>query len=508
MNKDEYLSEYKQANEHYSSGDYNSAILIYEKLYSINPKSYNLLVNYANALDSISKHSEAIKFYRLATKLDSKKAIAWSNLGGCYYEIDQIRKAKKSIEKALKIDSNYTMALVNMGNVLDNEGKKKKAVTFYQKAIKCDEKYVTAYSNLATTFYELKEYDNAIEVCEKAISNKLETAEIYLTLGNSYDANKDYETAIDCYKSEIKIDNEYQMAYNNLGSSFEKIGKLDESVVSYWNAMIRDKDDKSFHINFGYLLYELDGQGNKNTALHYAKKWLTEFPTNKIAKHMGLAIVNSKNVTRANDEYLAEMFDIFAEDFEKTLNDLEYKAPEYIEEVLSKVYSEKDFNKFDIADLGCGTGFCAKYLKHFAKEDSGLIGVDISPAMLKQAGDKKLYDSLVNAEITEYLKDNTNRFDLIVSADVFTYFGDLEDLFKYVSISLKRKGRLLFTISENKINEDEYFLHTSGRFVHKKEYVENTLKKFSLTIEKAEEKVLRLEAGKEVFGFIFSAIKE
>jgi predicted TPR repeat methyltransferase len=508
MEKDEYIKKYNSANNFYNCGEFNSAIDIYKELYSITPKNYNLLVNYANALDSILDYQNAIKYYRIATKIDPKRAIAWSNLGSCYYEINEFRKAKTAVKKALKVDKNYTMALVNMGNIFDRDNNKDKAINYYLKAIEKDDNYAIAYSNLATTYYEIKNYDVAIDICKKAIEKNIATCEIFLTLGNAYDSKNEMDEAIDAYKSAIKLDNEYQIAYNNLGSAFEKQEMLDEAVVAYWNAMIRDKEDNSFHINFGYLLYELDGQNKKNIALHYAKKWLNEFPDNKVANHMGLAIINSKNVKRANDEYLSEMFDIFAEDFEQTLSDLEYKAPEYIGELLASYYSERDFNKLNIADLGCGTGLCAQYLKHFAKEDSGLIGVDLSVAMLKQAEEKKLYDCLVNAEITEYLRNNIDRFDIVVAADVFTYFGDLEDLFKFISISLRRKGRVIFTVSNNRHNEEDYYLHSSGRFVHNKEYVVKLIKKYSLSVVSCDEKVLRYEAGNEVNGFVFSAIKE
>ena len=46
--------------------------------------------------------------------------------------------------------------------------------------------------------------------------------------------------------------------------------------------------------------------------------------------------------------------------------------------------------------------------------------------MLAHAKDKNVYDALVKAELTEYLRTTERAFDLIVSADTLVYFGDLE----------------------------------------------------------------------------------
>ena len=48
--------------------------------------------------------------------------------------------------------------------------------------------------------------------------------------------------------------------------------------------------------------------------------------------------------------------------------------------------------------------------------------------MLKQAAEKNIYHALINAELTEYLRDHREAFDLIVSADTLVYFGDLTDV--------------------------------------------------------------------------------
>ena len=76
----------------------------------------------------------------------------------------------------------------------------------------------------------------------------------------------------------------------------------------------------------------------------------------------------------------------------------------------------------------------------------GLYGVDISEKMLEQAKAKKCYSRLIRAELEGYFQANKKPFDLIVSADVFTYFGDLQNLFAGIASNLKKTAEL-FSLS-------------------------------------------------------------
>ena len=102
---------------------------------------------------------------------------------------------------------------------------------------------------------------------------------------------------------------------------------------------------------------------------------------------------------------------------------------------------------------------------------------------------------------------NKEAFDLIVSADVFTYLGDLSGLFCGIAFALKSKGLAIFTVSENTDNPDVYALEPSGRFMHGKEYVKNELQKNGLNVSEMSSVELRQELGKPVLGLLIVAVK-
>jgi predicted TPR repeat methyltransferase len=55
----------------------------------------------------------------------------------------------------------------------------------------------------------------------------------------------------------------------------------------------------------------------------------------------------------------------------------------------------------DVLDAGCGTGLCGAIVAPYARR---LVGVDLSEGMLVHATSKNVYDSLIKAELTEYLR--------------------------------------------------------------------------------------------------------
>jgi predicted TPR repeat methyltransferase len=76
-------------------------------------------------------------------------------------------------------------------------------------------------------------------------------------------------------------------------------------------------------------------------------------------------------------------------------------------------------------------------------------------------------------------------------------------VFKKVASLVCKNGVFIFTISENKINENDYFLMPSSRFVHSQKYVENMIKKYAYIVIKNERKILRKEGDKDIVGQVY-----
>jgi len=58
------------------------------------------------------------------------------------------------------------------------------------------------------------------------------------------------------------------------------------------------------------------------------------------------------------------------------------------------------------------------------------------------------YSELIHADLTDYLRDVSQAFDLIVAADTLCYFGPLEDVISLAARALKPGGALIFTLDD------------------------------------------------------------
>ena len=115
---------------------------------------------------------------------------------------------------------------------------------------------------------------------------------------------------------------------------------------------------------------------------------------------------------------------------------------------------------------------------------------------------------MIKGELTEYLRDSREVFDLIVSADTLVYFGDLKDVIAAVTASLRPNGLFVFTL-EHAAGECDgagYRLELHGRYSHTQTYVEQLLAGSGLN-PKIIQAELRTEAGAPVRGLVIRATK-
>jgi predicted TPR repeat methyltransferase len=243
------------------------------------------------------------------------------------------------------------------------------------------------------------------------------------------------------------------------------------------------------------------------------RRWLGVAPTNPIALHLldSLGSFSSESIaSRASDEYVRTVFDEFAANFEQSLAQLDYQAPQQVESVLQTLIQRGQLRPAGLQtlDAGCGTGLCGPLLRPLS---DSLLGVDLSPKMLEQAKARNLYDELIEAELTHYLRKNAQdsavnqRFDLIVLCDTLNYFGDLEEVLQYSYQSLEPSGIVVFTIeklpaSSTGNSSTNCVLATHGRYLHNPVHIEQLMFKIGYGEVSLRDCELRKQAGEVVVG--------
>jgi predicted TPR repeat methyltransferase len=232
------------------------------------------------------------------------------------------------------------------------------------------------------------------------------------------------------------------------------------------------------------------------------RDWLMREPDNPIPRHMLAACGGAEAPARADDAYVRDVFDGFADSFdEQLLKNLNYRAPEVLIEALGKVLPAPAA-RLDVLDAGCGTGLCAPLIRPQACR---LVGVDLSSGMVDKARIRGGYDELAVAELTEYLQARHAAYDVVLSADTLVYFGELMAVLSAAYAALRAGGWVAFTLEALDGDEDRTELSASGRYRHTRRYVERVLQSVGYENVRIDSDTLRKEGGQWVAGWVVLA---
>ena len=435
-------------------------------------------------------------------KLIEKKIKKAENL---YKKGDYI-EAQKVCKQILRSDSENISTLTMLGNISFLFHNYDEALSYYKQIENNMPTNFINILNLSNVYFEQQNFEQAQKYASFALKFHPEDVTALSLFGNSLMAEDKYDSALDVFYKLLEYKPNDCWTLNSISQILQKKGEYHKAFDSAFAAVKNSCGDDAQQLNLGYFLYEVSLEKGFDYIKEMVDVCKKEYGELSQVSYMINALENNQKIEVAEPSYLQNVFDNFAGGFEQVLLGLEYAAPQYISEFMQEFYSDLKWQKLQILDAGCGTGLCGIFLKKYSTW-RGLDGVDISQGMLAEAHKKKLYNKLYQQELCEFLSKHKNKYHLITAADVLTYFGNLENVISGFAFALKKYGRIIFTITQNSTTDSDWFLHSSGRFKHSCEYVENILKKCGFMIEKTSLKQLRLENDSPVLGYIIAAHK-
>jgi predicted TPR repeat methyltransferase len=377
----------------------------------------------------------------------------------------RVLAALQLARKAIEIDPDNSDTQNELGDLYRSIGSSRGALEAYRRALELRPDHPEAARSLAVVLEKLKPLQESAAAHRRAIEQEPGNAEHLYALAAVCRDMGDIGAAVEALKKALAIRPEAH-AFRRLGATLCAIGRRDEAEATY-------------------------------------EAWLRAEPDSPLARHM-LAACSGKDVPhRAPDAFVAAEFDRFADTFDQTLDQLEYRAPALLAKALHRIAGEPR-GELDIVDAGCGTGQLAQHLRPYARR---LVAVDLSPKMLEKAARRALYDQTSLAELAAFLRASPETFDVVAASDTLNYFGDLRDALAAARASLRPGGRLLFTLehaAEEALPEG-YCIHPNGRYSHTEAYVRRALAQAGFSLVEVETAHLRREGDAYVDGLVVSA---
>ncbi len=387
------------------------------------------------------------------------------------------------------------MAEHQRGNLEDAEA-------LYRQALAAEPAEPDALHYLGVLQFQNARQQEGLALIRESLAINADNAHAWNSLGNVLKTTGDAEGACTAYQTAVRLAPQMHQAWHNLAMALFRLRRSEESIAAFERVVEARPDYDEAYEHLGRLYYRV---GDVARARKVYRAWLTMSPDHPVPRHMAAA-TGAGDVPlppRAGDQYVRELFNTYAHQFDENLLGLGYRAPQLMLAALN-AQPQAQGRLLEILDAGCGTGLCAPLLKPLAAR---LDGVDLSDKMIELAHKRALYDELVVGELSATMRERPRRYDAIISADTLVYFGELAEPALAAAACLRPGGWFIFTVEamEREGIEPGYTITPSGRYQHDRAYLTRALQATGFSTVDVRRETLRMEKHAEVAGWLVVA---
>jgi predicted TPR repeat methyltransferase len=490
---------FEHALEHHRAGRLEQAETEYRELLRAVPDHADAMHLLGMLLNQTRRAELALGYLRSAIALRPGYATLHNNLGVVLLGMRRAKDAASSFSNAVAIKPDYAEAHNNRGFALFLQSNIDGAIAAYRKALDAKPFFAEALNHLGMAYRAQGRLQDAIACYRQSIGVNPGIAQSNSNLGNALLEFGDVNEAIAFCEKAIAIDPQNLEANNNFGAALFVQGRVDDAIGWFRRALEIVPDNADALHNLGGAYH---AQGRYAEALACFQKVVEQQPANAAALHMIAAMTGAAS-ERAPDQYVAKVFDDYAEQFDAHLvRELEYHTPELLVGMVRE-YATRVGDKWDVLDLGCGTGLAGAAI---APDARSLVGVDLSRKMLEKARVKGIYTRLKQAELLGMTRDEADAsYDVVMATDVFIYVGRLDEVAREAKRLLRDGGLFAFSIEampEGESSGQGFRLSPSGRYVHAAAYLDALAAANGFHVRSVRPTPIRREQGVPVPGWL------
>lgn len=406
------------------------------------------------------------------------------------FESGQADQAQAAFEASLALVPGRASTLLNLAATRIKLGAPESALTLLDDVLVQQPDNTDAWAYRGAALADLERYEEALTCQERVLASEpqhrasaFEHAALLNLLGRHREALKALDEL-------LQIDADHAPSWIEHGHTLHALNRQEEALRSYERALALDPRCADAWSQYGGVLKDL---GRSDEATHAFRQSLAHGGDAEVDAFMLASIQGSTAQTMpraAPRAYVQGLFDQYAEGFEAHLvGELGYHAPQLLCAMLPPA------RRYGVAlDLGCGTGLAALPMQAVA---AAIDGIDLSPRMLAKARQSGRYRQLYCGDLTEVLAASTERYELVMAADVFIYVGALEAVFAQVARVLEPAGHFLLTLEET---GTDLALQPSSRYAHSEGYLRRCASGSGFEVVLIERAVLRVEQRQAIAG--------
>ena len=474
-------------------GHYTDAKLSLEEAIRLNAEEPTFQLHLANVYKAMLDYPAAERLLKNMIEKFPSFAASYNNLGTVYFALQQWQEAATACQQAIDHQADYVDAYFNLGLALIKLNRIEKAIVVFEALLNLSEHHPGGLFQLGCLQMRKHDYAKAISYFEKLLmrfpnhaESLVNLATCYLKLGKLAIAKQKYLEALSLSPQDTQI-------LYNLGVVNMSEHRIQEAINYYLQVVAINPDDVHAQQNLGaaYLV-----TNDRAGALLHFREVARLLPQDEAIAHTIKILNGDETLSSSPPGYIQALFDSYADHFdEHVAGMLDYQVPQLMYDCLAAQYDLSRM-KWQVLDLGCGTGLVGELFKSSAMN---LTGIDLSEKMLEVAAQKGCYDALIQGDIIPYLLDHPFTYDLILAGDVVVYYGDLSSLFAAVKSALKQGGLFVFNVEKG---TDKSYVMKMGRFQHQLSYLKEIIEENGFQVIVLNEIRIRSQNFQDVTGYL------
>jgi predicted TPR repeat methyltransferase len=383
--------------------------------------------------------------------------------GVAHFEAQRLAQAERCFLASLQKLPGRVSTRVNLAATRLRAGRAAEALAGLDAVLAAEPQHLDAWCHRAVALAALGRDAESLESADRVLAADPANAAAWFRRGHALERLRRFDEALPAFERLLALQPQHAEAWFRLGQLQQRQGRLDAALASLDRALAMTPGLAAAWTQRGSLLKDMGRRAEATAAFERAIELGADAELNRFF----LASLGAQpSPATAPPAYVQALFDDYADGFDEHLVDvLGYQAHRQLVTPLAGLQAQAFASALD---LGCGTGLCGPLLRPIVRR---LTGLDLSQAMLDQAAARGVYDRLLKADLVDYLQSTTDHHDLVVSADVFIYVGELDAVFAGVARVLRPGGVFCFSVEQAE-DDRPVALTAQLRYAHSLPYLQ------------------------------------
>ena len=268
----------------YQQGRYEEALAAYRVAAEQAPDDFEIHANLGGVLNALGRFEEAETHLRHVLTLNPQERDTRLNLGATLYEQRRYEEALAVTRVTIEQNPDFPEGHVNLGVIFSALGRFEEAEKHLRHALALNPQNVDLFQRLAEALTPQGRYEEAIEVLAQAATltpDSTQAAKLHFLMGETARENGQPEAAAEHYIHALELDPHHWEALHWLATLRAEQQRYDEMLELLQRLLALHPDDAATYSNMGIALFYL---GRNDEALKNFDQALSRDPTLESAR--------------------------------------------------------------------------------------------------------------------------------------------------------------------------------------------------------------------------------